>query len=62
MVAVLVSRNDRWTAQCTVSASAAAGNECNSTTYGVFAFDPVMGFPLRVSRYANPAPVEFWIF
>ena len=31
-------------------------------TYGDFPFDPVMGFPHRVSRYANPAPVDFTVF
>ena len=29
---------------------------------GDFPFDPVMGFPHLVSRYANPAPVDFRVF
>ena len=29
---------------------------------GDFPFDPVMGFPHRVSRYANPAPVDLGYF
>ena len=31
-------------------------------TYGNFPFEPVMGFPHRMSRYANPAPVHFRVF
>ena len=29
---------------------------------GDFPFVPVMGFPHWVSRYANPAPVDFGVF
>ena len=29
---------------------------------GDFPFDLVMGFPHLVSRYANPAPVDFGVF
>ena len=32
------------------------------TAYGDLPFDPVMGFSHRVSRYANPAPVDFGVF
>ena len=31
-------------------------------TNGDFPFDPAMAFAHRVSRYANPAPSDFWVF
>ena len=31
-------------------------------TYGDFPFDPVMGFPSRMARYADPGPLDFDVF
>ena len=36
--------------------------QCGQSPCGDFPFDLVMGFPHRVSRYANPAPVDLGVF